>query len=543
MRAASHTFGILLLAWSGCGDPPEIVYIPEPRLEQVRIISAYPAQKEDDGSWRRVCGAEPADGIVTNVAYLSSVRADLDKDVSIRPGDFIKRSSRGHLSVSEDNGPDTVDLSSPSVVDFHLDCINPAAAQTNDCAGYNTTASLDSGRYVANARERGTGHNVMLLIDQSGSVGGLVRDVSFKEERIPDPLPQNFGEVASDQRGLRLSAARHLIGLLNAEDRFGALAFGEGVTLSVPCSDGIQDVPSDLDACFGAKNRDTWTASIDSLQASTGGRSNLWMAVKTAYDYLRAKNDTQRTNHIVVLTDGPDTCTGENRLTCSTPCDTADYRVLATELETDADDSNALEIHIHFVQFESLGYPGRDARQVEVACITGGHYQYINSNAFSRAQLAPFQAALDTAVAHVRYSLMGHWELAAAVPDYATNAVPAGALYGLQGALSFKAAMGDLIGVVEQSPLFGFGLGSGAPDAESWDRRPTIRKPCAGFADCGAAGESGSCDVLCSPETLLCANGASPVQLPDLAACDVAGFCCGGRCLSEGACAACSAGR
>jgi hypothetical protein len=197
-----------------------------------------------------------------------------------------------------------------------------------------------------------------------------------------NPLPQNFGEVASDRTGLRLAAARRLLGILNTEDRFGALAFGENITLSVPCSDAINDIQQDLDTCFGARNRDIWAAGIDGLQATTGGRSNLWSAVKTAYDFLRNLRDTQRSNHIVVLTDGPDTCAGENRLTCATPCTTADYTGFLDQLETDADDPNSVKIHVHFVQFESLGYPGRDARQDEVSCVTGRHNQLHNSNSF-----------------------------------------------------------------------------------------------------------------------------------------------------------------
>ena len=39
-------------------------------------------------------------------------------------------------------------------------------------------------RYIANTPGRERGHNVMLLIDQSGSVGGLVRDVGAPDDAL-----------------------------------------------------------------------------------------------------------------------------------------------------------------------------------------------------------------------------------------------------------------------------------------------------------------------------------------------------------------------
>ncbi len=55
------------------------------------------------------------------------------------------------------------------------------------------------------------------------------------------------GDVASDRTGLRIAAARRLLGILNSEDRFGALAFGEDINLRVPCSDAINDVINTLE--------------------------------------------------------------------------------------------------------------------------------------------------------------------------------------------------------------------------------------------------------------------------------------------------------
>lgn len=524
-------------------DSTATIYISTPKFQQVQILSAYPARKDGD-KWERVCGTGQADGLITNVEYLSSQRRSgasgvpSDQDVSIRPQDVID------TRVVDGGLPDDINLSSPGNIQLAFDCINQAATPGNNCTGANApAATVEDIEYVANTSARGRGHNVLLLVDQSGSIGGLVRDVIYKEEKSPNPLPQNFGDVASDRTGLRIAAARRLLGILNSEDRFGALAFGEDINLRVPCSDAINDVTADLQNCFGARNKDIWSAGLDQLQATTNGRSNLWDAVETGYDFLRNLRDTQRSNHIVVITDGPDTCAGENRLTCTSPCTTGDYEALIEKIQADQNDPNAPDIHVHFVQFESRGYPGRDARQVEVACESGGHYQYLNSNTFTTATNAAFQDALNTAVSNVRYAFMGHWQIATSVPSYATggSGIAPGALYALQGTLTIKGS--SHLVATDRNFQFGYGLGQGATNATTWDRRPTIRKPCGGFADCGSASGGGACDVVCSPETLTCANGATPVRQPDLAACTEGGangFCCGGTCQTTGACDICS---
>lgn len=524
-------------------DSTATIYISTPKFSQVQFLSAYPARKNGD-KWERVCGTGQADGFLTNVEYLSTQRrtgasgVPSDQDISIRPQDVIE------TRVVDGGLPDDINLSSPGNVQLTFDCINQASTPGNNCTGANApAATVDDIEYIANTSARGRGNNVLLLIDQSGSIGGLVRDGIFKEERTPDPLPTNFGNVASDKTALRIAATRRLMGILNSEDRFGALAFGEGIDLQVPCSEAIQDVDADLQTCFGARNLGIWSDGLNKLQSSTNGRSNLWKAVEKGYDFLRARHDTQRSNHIVVLTDGPDTCAGENRLTCTSPCTTGNYDELISKIQADQNDQNAPDIHIHFVQFESIGYPGRDARQVEVSCESGGHYQYINSNTFTTATTAAFQDALNTAVSNVRFAFMGHWQIATSVPSYSTAGagVAPGALYALQGTLTVKGS--SHLFATDRNFQFGYGLGMAATNATTWDRRPTLRKPCGSFNDCGSASGGGACDVVCSTETLTCANGATPVRLPDLAACNdgtPGSFCCGGECQTSGECAICN---
>lgn len=536
---------------AGC-DSTATIYVTSAQFSQLQIVGSYPGRKQQDGSWERMCGTGAADGLITNVVFQSTQRRDqsssnADLDLSIRPLDVIQ------TRVVDGSSADDINLSNPGNMRLDLGCINPVATTGQTCDGAVASATLDRVSYEANTPDRAASHNVMVLIDQSGSITGLVQDETYKEARDVPQLPPNFLEVASDRNNLRLSVAKRLLRTLNSDDRPGVLAFGEQNGLSVPCSLSVQDVQTDLNACFGARNRDIWfdaNKGIDGLAGKTGGRSNLWLGVKTAYDFLRAKNDRQRSNHIIVLTDGPDTCAGESRASCQTPCSSADFAALSDQVEADHADPNAPKIHVHFVQFESLGYPGRDARQVELSCVSGGHYQFINSNQFPRVQTQTFQDALDRAVTNVRYSLMGHWALASSVPTYAINAgggagVPPGNLYGLEGQLVIKREANLTSSGLELTFPFGFGISPNQGESiPNWDRRPTVRKPCGGFADCGAGGAPGACETVCSPETLVCANGATPVEMPDLALCSpsqgVSGFCCAGDCQTAGQCAACT---
>jgi hypothetical protein len=295
-------------------------------------------------------------------------------------------------------------------------------------------------------------------------------------------------------------------------------------------------------------NRDIWSSpsAINALGSKEGGRSNLWEAVETGYNFLKGLRDTTRSNHIIVLTDGPDTCaSGEQLGGCQTSCSTVKYEALREALEADLNDPNAVPIQIHFIQFESIGYRGRDPRQVEAACLSGGHYQFLNSHSFPRDQQNQFGNALQVAMNNVRFSLMGHWQVGARVSAFVDSG-PAGtrpgSLYGLSGVFTLRAS--SKLQRLDSPTAFDIGRGGANGIPPSWDHRPTIRKPCTAASDCGAAGEPGACSIVCSEETLVCPGGSSGVTAPNLFACDAsgggAGFCCEGACEPIGGnCSAC----
>ncbi|TNF25289.1 MAG: VWA domain-containing protein [Deltaproteobacteria bacterium] len=554
-----------LAVGTGC-DSTATLFPQKVNFQRAMIVSAYPGLKNADGSWKRQCGPGPVTGIITNVALLSTQRKTStdsseteDRDLSIRPGDVID------TRVVEGSLPDDINLTHEGHLDYTLDCLEPqpARATGSDCqarGGTVPSVQLDQVTYVDYAARR-AGQDIMILIDQSGSTSGLVDATKNNIEAHTGnfEIPSNFGSLASDGTNLRLAAARRLIRTLNSEDRFGVLAFGEDINLKVPCQDAQGDVQTDLDLCFGARNTDIWLQgdkSLDSLAGTGQGRSNMWVAVDKAYEFLKnrtlTKEDKERGVHIVVLTDGPDTCSqSENRGACQAACSTTDEQTVLNKIETDFNDPNALKIHVHFIQFESRGYTGRDPRQLEVSCYSGGQYQYVNSNQFSSTNVTPLQEALETAVINVRYMLMGYWQLASEVPAYQNNAAAPtgtlpGSLYALSGLLKVKPSSN----MVKTERPFPFDVGQGelADSATNWDRRPVVRKPCTAATDCGAAaGAGGACTIICSEETLTC-PGTDPsagITAPDTFSCvqpsGSDGSCCQGQCIGLGeSCATCT---
>jgi Mg-chelatase subunit ChlD len=567
--AAAGALGLLLLVGgpavgTGC-DSTATLYPQKVNFQRAMIVSAYPALQKTDGSWVRQCGPGQVSGLITNVALLSTQRKTAtdsatseDRDLSIRPGDVID------TRVVQGGLPDDINLTNEGNLGYALDCLEPQPArQTGDsCQGRGGTvpsATLDEVTYVDVAARR-AGQDLMILIDQSGSTSGLVDSAHGNiEARTGDfVIPNDFGALASDASNLRLAAARRLIRTLNTEDRFGVLAFGEDINLKVPCQDAQGDITSDLDLCFGKRNTDIWLSgdkSIDSLAGTGQGRSNLWVAVDRAYEYLKSRPRTaeerKRGNHIVVLTDGPDTCSqSENRGACQSACSNTTEADVVAKIESDFNDPNAVKIHVHFIQFESRGYPGRDARQIEVSCVSGGQYQYVNSNQFSSIQTTALQEALETAVINVRYMLMGHWQLASEVAAYQNNATSPtgtlpGSLYGMSGLLEVKPSSN----MVKTTRPFPFDIGQGelAETATNWDRRPVVRKPCTTATDCGAAaGSGGACTIICSEETFVCPGDdpAAGITAPDTFACTLptgdSGYCCQGDCIGNAqSCASC----
>ncbi|MGM0576756.1 MAG: vWA domain-containing protein [Myxococcota bacterium] len=558
-------------SWDGDGDGDDssdgesfdegdfVVFPIRVLFNELLVIGAYPAAKDAGGTWRRQCGGGDPEGLLLNAAFVSTARDATwsderppDRDNSLHPGDAVDFHAVDGEGVED---PEPIRLDRPEVFDLEVSCLDRLPdSNLGSCQGGPGSVELQASRHVGLA-ERRQGQNVVLLVDQSGSMSGLVERSTFTESTSPD-VPTDFAPNASDRNNIRLTAAKRFTQTLNEEDRLGVLAFGEGLAerFRVPCAssdvNGL-DAREKLDTCFG-RDRDLWMpppdsrhayGGIDELGSGVEGRANLWEAVDLAYDFLRDRDDRDHPNHIVVVTDGPDTCTASGDATpCETPCSDVTFEDVRDRVLSDQE-AGQPPIHVHFVQFEAPGYPGRDPRQVEIACESLGHYQFINSNAFSDTQLAAFQQALEQAMLNVRSSLMGWWQLAAGSEGLKRHSAqpggtPKGAMYALSGTLTVRASS-NLVDTDEPF-AFGVGQGAGARDARQWDRRPTMRKACSSASDCGATSEPGACREVCSASTGLCLDGSEPVSRPDGAPCEDGGICCDGACQPSGTvCSAC----
>ena len=164
------------------------------------------------------------------------------------------------------------------------------------------------------------------------------------------------------------------------------------------------------------------------------GRSNLWQALDLSFKYMKLQGEVAR--HIVVVTDGTDTCTAESTdfqhcftndgagegPTAQSPCASAvSFNALRTEVEAYIAERRANQLpndlHISFVHFQSPGYPEHDARMQQLACLTGGNYTFVNSNRLS----AERAEAMTNAMTRLRYSLSGHWGLVTGISEYTAD--------------------------------------------------------------------------------------------------------------------------
>jgi len=156
-----------------------------------RVVCAGPIQRSCEDSW-------------CDIVFRCTCLPNVDRDLSTRPGDALQ------TGVVDGASGDIVDLSSPDNMAPDIRCINPVST-VGTCEGALPNATLDRVGYQANTANRGASHNVMVLIDGSGSVTGLIRDRmsqndpdGCKEERVPSSFPPNFLELASHRSSFRL---------------------------------------------------------------------------------------------------------------------------------------------------------------------------------------------------------------------------------------------------------------------------------------------------------------------------------------------------
>ncbi|MCB9738818.1 MAG: hypothetical protein H6747_06090 [Deltaproteobacteria bacterium] len=547
--------------------------IPDRKFADIQVVTSFPAYIADDGSITRVCGPaltneidlEP-NGAEFTVNFVSTSlknpACEKDNDLSIKEGELIELSPLRTTGASS-----TVSNQNFSV---QLDCVEPRGGATGSCpTGIQGDALTPASvKYEASSNRCSpsrpeTWLNVALLIDASGSTSGLVDPTTNRED---NPLPDTPSTLEpSDPGDARITASRLFVQSLNSKDRAIAYYFNEKNPGTVAASDNkgciggndgkacLTDDDCAGGACLAGENpqgntfellalpdaqkkafgsstasREYLLAALEDSKIKDGGegRAPLWQSIDVAYQHLKATVKENR--HIVILTDGPDTCSHGEELTyvssdgkCRTPCLNVDvdFEKLRQKMVDDG-----YPVQLHFVQWQSKGYKQPDAQMMEMACRTGGTYQFLNFEEMNKSDLDGLQRAMTKAMTRVRYAMGGSWRVGLklnAMQKPPQGSVATGEVWAIGGFLKFQNQLfPSLATPYEYSTSWKFGFDSG-----NEDRRLLFRKSCSSASDCNGTDSCGAnhCDV-----GGLCRSKAAPDKLP----CS-GGLCCSGTCSAD----------
>jgi hypothetical protein len=601
MRRRKLTYGVFLAATlmilgvsqTGC-DSTASLYLSEVQFDKLYVVSAVPMKKVSEGGevkYVPLCRMqdEAADGMILRVLLKGTQKKDSpDLDQSIRPGDRVDLQAIQESKVN----PERFELSF-SCIEQEL----PGAAQCSNSGDCEQGEVCDpspgkgfcvdgikgcySGIQTGNVAishigfkeftpSRGENVGVAILVDMSGSNKGFVKPFPpYYEVNNEDPSGEHedalidFAQRASDLNGTRMNAVKTILENLNSDDKaivFGYREYGIDVICDLPGTDD-EDNDTKKDNCYGA-NKTLVLGSggsfgpLDDYKTEVGGRSPLWTAVDQVYDYMENHPRTQSTKykHIVVINDGPDTCSESSSLDqCSGSCaqfSTSFDTVVSTVEAEDYED----RIPIHFIQYQAKGYPDRDPRQQEIACLTGGHHLFINSGEFDQASLT--QVFQENARL-IRYTLGGYWEFAIEMTKLGEdNSLPPGWNYGVAGAGKLMPLSDKFL--VQTDHNFTFDVNNDAVD-----KRVSLRKDCKSDGDCPADEDAGVCTTRvwwCDDDSLVCNSavewadngtggggcgdvdavvrvqvrdltGGTGTETKEVSLGDLPSFCCNGACM------------
>jgi hypothetical protein len=338
--------------------------------------------------------------------------------------------------------------------------------------------------------------------------------------------------------------------ILNKYEKLIVFAYAEKFGPSPKTLCEIPDLPeaneqTKEEQCFGL-NRDWIEYGIDGyedkekdikiegIRYQSGGRTPLWQAMKEVYAYMKKQNVEHK--HIVVINDGPDTCSSKSRNYISTsegPCSTTSYEDFVNMLQTEGDPS----IHVHFIQFQAKGYRDQDPAQAEVACMTNGNYIFINSNDLPVEDQGLYQA-LNLSVYKIRYAFAGMWRLGIDLPVISGDFAPPDGLrpgnaYAPAGTVTLLAS--DFTSTPKTTQL---GVGTATPAHNptpsyfvNLDDRPAFVKACLLDSDCNYVPDQICRKKKCYPEGNTCGYEI----VPDATPCS-GGVCCKGACQSGNDC-------
>jgi hypothetical protein len=606
---------VLSLAVLGACNYRWVAVLSTFQFKTMDFVSVFPAYRDAEGNYERQCTPNDGRGRKPNALLFSlnmvgtekNVTGDLsekDNDTSIRPGDLVKKGASDRAAVREG---DTI-TAQHFLLD--LDCLEsyPDAdlATTATCQGTAgpqdvvpnqlTYRRLFQDVYRPSPKDR-EALAVAIMLDQSGSMKGFV-DSESRLEVIGGNSgpwdPVNWKDDGTDPDNTRFTAVKSFFALLNANDRAAIFEFSEptGQGAKIVCDlvkDGTEE--QRRQECFGSNHKlFTGSAAFNALQGSPKGRTPLWSSIADVYGFMKA-NGRSEVRHIIVITDGPDTChpsspdfrdqmrwfkNGKYQPLNQPSCADIGYDEFLTSVLADLKDlqgnwlpQEELPVHISFIQIQAPGYTERDARQQEIACLTGGHYTFINAQdlvSMGTSASKALQTAVSGAMQRMRGSLAGNWTVAVDLPDLANDRLPMGANVAIQG--SVKLLDGPVTPEAQSLLRVGYiDTTSSANSIPTLDLRGAIRVPCAAGDSCTwyPEGDAGCEDRACRAADQVCARSwkaedtgcgtdssccwgecqeltscetrdalCNVTAKDDLTTCGTAGVCCAGACV-EGA--------
>lgn len=576
---------------------------PTRQFDKVQVIAAFPARIDTDATGgttvTRVCGAldqglqanavEFTFNLVSTKLEPETVACEEnDKDQSVMEGELI-----GTFPVVASDAQPTVGEANFQLTLGCLDDYAPAVAGAGapSCTSAIQSITLNGAQDVryrqftkpsksassgrCDPSDLGTRINVAVLADLSGSNTGLV-DVNGKE--YPTDQASTADPQPSDPNASRIKVLQEFVrnDLNRGHDRVVGFAFGNG-EVDVLGSDqlgciggtvapGTQCLVDDdcgsgglcrpdaskqntfellaeneaLDQLFGPKDENIiyLDTALRARQFEAKGRAPTFAAIDKAFGFLR-DSPVGGAKAIVLITDGPDTCTETEDFLYTSPegkCRLPCQNIIQSEQNFQAVRQKVVEhfnltgdwIPVHIIQFQSAGYAQPDARMMELACESNGTFQFINSSQIPSEQNL-LETTLQRALQRVRFALAGNWRVAFRVSAIEGGQVPVGTMQAMRGQLEFRnSSFPELDGrVYLENDEWRFSVRD-----NNEDRRLLMRVPCMSTADCGGA-ECGA--DACLPSGL-CASNAQP----DLMPCSTTpnGKCCSGVCSADcqGAC-------
>ena len=537
-------------------------------------------------------GLELTVNLVSTDLTVTGPKCSPDRDQGIREGDRIEQQP-----VSQDPELQTISASAFELAvgcyEPRSGLQDPATCSTS-ASGAGGIGKALKYKAVAPARcdpyEMPTWQNVAILVDHSGSTGGnIFTDTGdcttanvFKED-LPGKFktPKEFTECSSDRHRVLAYGATSLIDALNPQDRVLTMYFDEsnegvrvactddlrcqktdGATVEITnkacvtaasCPDGYQcaadpsfandnyanlSQPEQMSKCFGKSDKAKAENKLgleERTREIATGRAPIYEALSTAYNFLRNfELGKPVPRHIVLLTDGPDSCTysdlyqfadpkvgkgGDCRKQCAMI--TTDYKSLLQVMDDDK-----YPVRLHVVQMQSKSHPQPDAYLQDLACRTEGTYQFLNTLELNNKDPSAVQDAMSRAVAMVRFSLAGNWRVGFQDNRFKDDSIKKGSVTALRGAMKMKSTVfSSLEEVFKNEKEWQF-----TQDGQR-DRRMIFHLACSSDADCGGTDSCGA--NHCSPAGECISNPA-----PDLLPCGTDGKskCCNGACKADGKC-------